>query len=196
MACSRLSIYSDDKATVSCGASDSWYDTLRIHLLGGLLVSLLHGDDVDGGCVSQLFGRCVGWLDILTLGDAEEGVLAVSNLRVGGVLVGSVSGDQNGGSGLENRQEVGGSILERGDGHERSRSILSVVVDSNGVFDVGVAGGGGQGLGGLCDSAVESHLEGIPGGGGGGEFSGESEHCVFVCRCRGDSEVVCVFRSS
>lgn len=129
---------------------------------------------------------------VLTLGDTEEGVLSVSNLRVGGVLVGGVSSDENGGSGLEKGQERGGSVLERGHRDERSRSILSEVVDSNGVFDVGVAGGGGEGLGGLCDSAVKSDLEGVSGSGGGGELSSESEHCVL---CRGDGEVVCVFRN-
>lgn len=115
---------------------------------------------------------------ILTLSDAKVGVLSISHLGVGGVLVGSVSSDHDGGSGLENAEELGGSILKRGDGDERSGSILSEVVDSNGVFDVGVASSGGQGLGGLRDTAMESDLEGVSGSSRGGEFSSESEHCV------------------
>lgn len=114
--------------------------------------------------------------NILTLGDVEVRTLA---LHVGRVGVGSVTGDKNGGSGLEGGQEAEGPLLKGGDGHKRGGSVLPEVVDSDSVTGVGVASGRGQRLGGLCNSAVERHLEGVTGDGGGGEFSGESEHfCV------------------
>lgn len=122
---------------------------------------------------------------ILTLDNTQVRGLGVSNLRARGVVVGGVSSDHDGGSGLENGQEVGGSLVERGDVDERSGSVLSEVVDSNRVLGVGDTRGGGDGLRGLCESAVESDLEGVSSGGRRGEFSGESEHCVLVRRLRG-----------